>query len=110
MPNEIMIPVIISVLVFAAAIGGIIYSARYRRQFFYSYRSHEIVVRISSLSIALIVDGKVEDEFAAQNVRLCTLRAFIEGDEVKARVQLKIRPQVEVTAGGNELTCMSVGK
>ena len=90
----------------------IVFSLKYKRSYFFQYRSHEIVLQTSMKGVTLFVDGKVEDEFAAQNVRLCTMRAFVEGDEVKVRVSYRPfkGPLVQATADGKDLMLVKVEK
>ena len=58
---------------------------RYRRNYLFSAGEHEVVVRISPQSVALFVDGLIQDEFAARGMHIVTLRATVDGEEFAAR-------------------------
>lgn len=115
MPDDLIVSLVVGAVALAA-VGGIlifqiVWMKRVQKKYIYRWRAHEIVFEIAARSVKLYADGSVEDEFGAQNMRICTLRAFVEGEEIKARMQIKgMRVQLDVTAGNTPLQLMGMGK
>lgn len=81
------------------------------RLFLFQVHAHEVVVSLSAYSVVLSVDGGVQDQFAAQNIRVATVRAQIDGEEFKAFVRRTMRGAVvEATYGGRPLECLGARK
>ena len=115
MDEDMIVSLVVALVMFAAVMGIVIFEIvlikRLRKKYMYRWQSHEIVFEIASRSVRLYVDGNVEDELGARNISICTLRAFVEGTEVKARMTMRrLRAQLEVTAGDTPLQLMGVSK
>ena len=110
MDDNMVVSIIVAGVMFAAVIGilvfEIVWIKKIRKKYVYRWQAHEIVFEIAARSVRLYVDGNVEDELGAQNIRICTLRAFVDGEEVKARM----RVQLDVTADGTPLQLLGTGK
>ncbi len=84
---------------------------RYRRTYLFRPGGHEAVVQISAQSVALYVDGLIQDEFSARNMRIVTLRAMVGGAEFRARIESRgLKPRVTATYLGKEIECLSETK
>ena len=79
-------------------------------RFGWQFHGHQIVAEVKMWSAKLYVDGNLEDEFAAERMRVCTLRAFLDGVQVKVRVTHGFRAKAEATANGEQLSVIFVGK
>ena len=115
MPNDMIAPTIVAIAVFillaAVIIFQIVWIKRMQKKYVYRWQSHEIVFETSVRSVRLCVDGKIEDELGAQNIRVCTLRAFVDGTEIKARMTVqRMHAQIQVTAGNTPLQLIGVEK
>lgn len=115
MPNEMLAPMIVGITVFALLAAIIIFQIvwfkRMQKKYVYRWQSHEIVFEMGVRSARLYVDGNIEDELGAQNVRVCTLRAFVDGTEIKAHMAIRrMRVELDVTAGNTPLQLIGVGK
>ena len=114
MPDTGMIVSIVMALLLmvGAVIFIVAFHLKRKRSYFFQYHSHEIMLRTTAGGVTLYVDGRVEDELAVQNIRLCTMRAFVDGDEVKVRVDFQSFKGVHVqaTADGKELMLVKVEK
>ena len=115
MGEDMIVGIVLLAVLVAAVVGLVIYQIvwfkKIHKKYFYHWQAHEIVFEIASRSVRLYVDGNVEDELGAQNIRICTLRTFVEGTEVKARMAIKgMRVQLEVTAGNTPLPLIGMGK
>ena len=110
---SLILPLIIVGPMMVLVIGLIVYTVKYRLFCRWSFRSHEITAEIRFGRAKLFVDGKLEDEFAGDRIRICTLRSFIEGVEVKVRVTYAgFHPKAEASASANgePLTMIYCGK
>ena len=97
---------IVGILVFE-----IVWIKKIHKKYMYRWQAHEIVFEIAARSVRLYVDGNVEDELGAQNIRICTLRAFVDGVEIKARMRVRgMRVELDVTAGTTPLQLIGMGK
>ncbi len=115
MNDDVMVSMIVGIVLCAVLIGFVIFEIvwikRIRKKYLYRWQGHEIVFEIAARSVRLYVDGNVEDELGAQNIRVCTLRSLADGAEIKARMAIKgMRVQLDVSAGGTPLQLIGVGK
>ncbi len=115
MDKDMIVSVVIAAVVFAFLLGIVIYQIAWfkkiHKKYFYHWQAHEIVFEIASRSVRLYVDGNVEDELGAQNIRVCTLRTFVDGAEIKARMAIRgMRVELEATAGNTPLQLIGMGK
>ena len=113
--NEDMISIIVACVIFALLIALIVFEIvwikKIHKKYMYRWQAHEIVFEVAARSVRLYVDGNVEDELGAQNIRICTLRAFAEGAEIKAHMAIRgMRVELEVTADGAPLQLIGTGK
>ena len=115
MDDDMIAGIVILAVMFAVLIGLLVYQIvwfkKRQKKYMYRWQAHEIVFEIASRSVRLYVDGDVEDELGADNIRVCTLRAFVDGEEVKARMRVRgMRVQLDVTADGTPLQLLGTGK
>ena len=111
METEDIIVLIVSLVIIAVVFLFVcVWTVRLKKSYYFQHHSHEIIARVSADRFALYVDGNVEDEIMARQLRLCTLRAFVDGEELKVRVQIGWRVNISATAGGKELMLMKVEK
>ena len=91
MDDGMVVGIVLLAVLTAAVIGllayQIVWFKKRQKKYMYRWQSHEIFFEIASQSVRLCVDGNVEDELGAQNLRICTLRAFVDGAEIKARMR-----------------------
>ncbi len=81
------------------------------RSFVFSYHSHTVTVTVKAHRMTLFVDGKFEDEFGGNQVWSATLKATVDGTEIKARVCRRfLSCNVEVYADGEQLPLVGTGK
>ena len=115
MGEDMIVGIVVSAVLVAAVAGLLIFEIvwikKIHKKYMYRWQAHEIVFEIASRSVRLYVDGVIEDELGAQNIRICTLRAFAEGTEIKAHLVMRgLRVQLDVTAGNMPLQLISVTK
>ena len=83
MGDGMVVSIVVMGVLFAAVIGilvfEIVWIKKIRKKYVYRWQAHEIIFEIAARSVRLYVDGNVEDELGAQNIRICTLRAFVDG-------------------------------
>ena len=106
--EDIIVLIVAIVIVVTVLVFTFVWMARIKKSFYFEHHSHEIVARVTVNRLALYVDGKVEDEIMARQLRLCTLRAFVDGEEVKVRIQIGWRTNISATANGKELILMKI--
>lgn len=107
----LILSIVFAVLIAAFITFQIVWIKRFRKKYLYRWQSHEIVFESAARSVRLYVDGNLEDEFGARDVRVCTLRAFVEGTEIKARMTIRaMKVQIEVTAGNTPLQPIGIEK
>lgn len=83
---------------------------RMSHRWIWNWQGHEIVLSMSNRGFELFVDGKLEDVLAAQNVRHCMLKAFIDGQVIKVTLTARRRWEVEASVGGTVLPVQYTGK
>lgn len=83
----------------------VIWRIRYKKQFSWTYHGKTLLLQASAGRAQLFVDGALSDEFAG-SVRVCVLKVFLEGTEVRVRVQFGWKILAEATAGGVALQLM----
>ncbi len=84
---------------------------RYRRTYLFRVGGHDLVVQITAQSVALFMDGLIQDEFAARNMRIVTLRTSVDGGEFRARVESRgLKPSVTATYLGKAVECIGETK
>ena len=115
MDDGMVVSIVVMGVLFAAVIGilvfEIVWIKKIQKKYMYRWQAHEIVFEIATRSVRLYVDGNVEDELGAQNIRICTLRAFVDGAEIKARMKVRgMRVELDVTAGNTPLQLIGIGK
>ena len=111
MDPTLFLPLIFAVGMMALVFVLIIFTLKYRLLCRWSYQSHEISAEIRFGRAKLFVDGKLEDEFAADRLRICMLKAMVEGSEIKVRVTYSgLRAKAEATANGEPLILLYAGK
>lgn len=115
MPKEAIISLAVSGVLFVLVLGFLIFQIvwikKMQKKYMYRWQSHEIVFEIAPRSVRLYVDGNIEDEFGAQRVRVSTLRAFVDGTQIKVRAEVRMfRMQIVATAGNTPLQLIGTGK
>lgn len=113
--DSVMVPLIFSiavfVLMFIAVIASVVLLRRYRRTFKWSFRGKELELTAQFGRAQLAVGGAVVDEFAADRLRVCTLKAFIEGTEVRVHIAYRaFKVEAEASAAGAVLPLLYAGK
>ncbi len=115
MDDSMIVSIVVMGVLFAAVIGilvfEIVWIKKIQKKYMYRWQAHEIVFEIAARSVRLYVDGDVEDELGADNIRVCTLRAFLDGEEIKARMRTHgMQIELDVTAGNTPLQLLGTGK
>lgn len=105
------IAIVVCVISIILAIISITFSVKYKLCCKWSFRSHEIAAEIRFGRAKLFIDGRLEDEFSADRIRICMLRGMVDGEEVKVRVVYRaFKARAEATANGEPLTLLYAGK
>ena len=115
MGEDMIVGIVVAAVMFALSVAiiafEIVWIKKIHKKYMYRWQAHEIIFEIAARSVRLYVDGNVEDELGAQNIRICTLRAFVEGTEIKAHMAIRrMRVELEVTAGTAPLQLIGMGK
>lgn len=108
---EISLLIGLILLIWLSIVIAIIVLSCRTRTFVFMYHSHTITVTVKASRMSLFVDETFEDEFGGNQVWRATLRATVEGTEIKARVVRRVFSyDVEVYADGERIPLSGMGK
>lgn len=101
----------IGAFLFVVLVLTFVWMAFYQRSFCYDVHGKQVVVTVKSMGVFLYINGNLEEQFSAQGIRLVTLKASIDGEEILVHISRRgFRLGVKASYAGKEIYPVQVAK